>query len=164
MDIVKPRLPLSPISHMTKNFTDCLAILNAHHSLATDHDWENWLRAVEQLPPAQSEIDIASLYALLSDDIDIQDGMWTLLHKIEDNEPTMLMHGFVRAVAAMQNAAPIWAKTCAMRILNNDSDCQILRAAINDLPPHAVQPICELITRIAETEPDFAASAALVLS
>ena len=150
---------------MAQDFNSLLVVLNAHRRLETDDDWTHWLNAVEHLPIAPSELGIAKLFQLLHDDFDAQHGMWALLHKIEDNESTNFLRGFIRAVPHLQQSAPHWANICAMRILQNTQDCVVLRTLITELPQtDDAVPIRGLLTHIAQTEPAFAENIAFVLS
>lgn len=98
------------------------------------------------------------LLALLSDNAEYDEGMFSIIHAVESlDEPPYgsYVSALLSIFPALSAAAPRWASIVLMRVLNSDASRHELVRQLRDAPLPMKETVRSMCERINEVSPEF---------
>lgn len=139
---------------MTETYENLLADLR-HEIKAGDARPTAIDIAVSELILAGNRRLPADLLSLLSDDVQHDEGMFSLIHAAENSEDKSYIKSLLEVFPNLISTAPRWASIVLMRVLNNAStQTELVRQLRNasHIEKESIRDMCDRINRV---DPQF---------
>jgi hypothetical protein len=96
-----------------------------------------------------------NLLALLSDNAEHDEGMFSLIHAAESYDDGVYVHALLSVFPRLASAAPRWASIVLMRVLNNSTAQLEMVRQLRDAPTLIKESVREMCGRVNEVSPQF---------
>jgi hypothetical protein len=105
----------------------------------------------------------ADLLALLFDEAEYDEAMFSLIHAAESVDDPSYVRAMLSAFAKLAASAPRWASIVLMRVLNNDATRHEIVTQLKNASPTVKEPIRLICMKINQVSPEFLAKTASIM-
>jgi hypothetical protein len=112
-------------------------------------------RTITRLLECGEELRASDLLSLLSDDVEFDEGMWSLIHAAEATDDGRYVSELLTVFAELAASAPGWASVVLIRVLNNSSSRSELVGQLHTAKRATRQSLSDVCKRINDKSPEF---------
>ena len=144
--------------------TNNLAVLRKNRMLASTDEARRFDAALAKLSEDPQSVDLPSLFRVFTDQCELHEVMWGLLHFVESFGMEKQLPGLIKALPSMLKEAPEWAELFHFRILNDDRYTDYYKTLVAALSDAEKAPVVEVLNRVRQKNAKFKSAASYVLS